>query len=214
MKLEDRLRATTRVLDDVENERARQIVVEGFSPASDDRHDPGLLARAAACYARFAGLVLSRDAIAGGPDVDRGVPRDWPWSRQWWKPRTPRRDLIRALALLVAEVERIDRAADSELRDARLAPIAAKLGLTDLVAEADRLLELSTTSPAAEEAVRGVIKRNPQAFRDLVGDRNRQQQSDSGGGLVHAPPADSSPPACDVGSDAGSSDGGSCGGGE
>ncbi|MEB3421767.1 hypothetical protein VK682_24660 [Salipiger manganoxidans] len=35
----------------------------------------------------------------------------WPWDRKWWKPTTPRRDLVKAGALIVAEIERLDRAA-------------------------------------------------------------------------------------------------------
>lgn len=34
----------------------------------------------------------------------------WPWDKSWWKPKGARRDLIRAAALIVAEIERIDRA--------------------------------------------------------------------------------------------------------
>jgi hypothetical protein len=40
-----------------------------------------------------------------------GVPKMWPWARQWWKPTGARRDLVKAAALLLAEIERIDRAA-------------------------------------------------------------------------------------------------------
>jgi hypothetical protein len=35
----------------------------------------------------------------------------WPWSREWWQPKDRRRDLVRAGALIVAEIERLDRAA-------------------------------------------------------------------------------------------------------
>ena len=35
--------------------------------------------------------------------------RWWPWSLDWWKPKDPRRDLVRAGALIVAEIERLDR---------------------------------------------------------------------------------------------------------
>lgn len=38
------------------------------------------------------------------------VPRGWPWGSSWWKPKDPRRDLVRAGALILAEIERIDRA--------------------------------------------------------------------------------------------------------
>lgn len=34
-----------------------------------------------------------------------------PWSRAWFKPTQPRRDLVKAGALTLAEIERIDRAA-------------------------------------------------------------------------------------------------------
>jgi hypothetical protein len=36
----------------------------------------------------------------------------WPssWSRTWWKPSGGRRDLVKACALMVAEIERRDRA--------------------------------------------------------------------------------------------------------
>lgn len=39
----------------------------------------------------------------------------WPWQRKWWKPKDPRRDLVRAGALIIAEIERIDRAAVASL---------------------------------------------------------------------------------------------------
>lgn len=98
------------VLAEVAAERRRQIEVEGWSPAHDDEHGNGEMASAAACYCLHAGH--------SGVRLDCGgkVPSDWPWADGWWKPKDRRRDLIRALALLTAEVERIDRAA---LRTAR-----------------------------------------------------------------------------------------------
>lgn len=33
----------------------------------------------------------------------------WPWDAKWWKPKNTRRDLVRAGALIVAELERMDR---------------------------------------------------------------------------------------------------------
>jgi hypothetical protein len=87
---------------DVIIERQRQMSVEGWTPEHDDEHEIGELARAAACYAANAtGFRLqSRLNI-------------WPWDREWWKPTTPRRDLVKAGALIIAEIERIDRAAAS-----------------------------------------------------------------------------------------------------
>ncbi len=81
-------------------ERLRQVAKEGFTAAHDDDHDDGQMAAAAACY------LLYSDAYpnAGQP------PEQWPWEAAWWKPKEYRRDLIRALALVIAEVERLDRA--------------------------------------------------------------------------------------------------------
>ncbi|MGA4817142.1 hypothetical protein ACPA9J_29995 [Pseudomonas aeruginosa] len=35
----------------------------------------------------------------------------WPWDEQWWKPTTVRRDMVKACALALAEIERLDRTA-------------------------------------------------------------------------------------------------------
>lgn len=90
-----------KALDDVAAERERQISREGWSEAHDDTHVNGELAKAAAIYA-----IPYREAVASGVLVWL-----WPWSMDWWKP-TPsdrRRELVKAAALLVAEIERHDR---------------------------------------------------------------------------------------------------------
>lgn len=88
---------------DVLAERKRQVLVEGWSEEHDDRHRLGEMAGAAACYALFRSQV--------GPDImDADVLSTcWPWSDEWWKPKDVRRDLVRAAALLIAEIERLDR---------------------------------------------------------------------------------------------------------
>ncbi len=85
------------VIDEIAAERKRQIDAEGWTPEHDDEHDEGELAIAASCYA--------------SPVFPEGwqVPFAWPWDRKWWKPKSRRRDLIRAAALIVAEIERLDR---------------------------------------------------------------------------------------------------------
>lgn len=89
---------------DVLAERQRQISVEGWTPEHDDKHDAlGELADAASCYAKGAYLPEQAKAIA--------CPIFWPWDHSWWKPSTPRRDLVKAGALILAEIERLDRAA-------------------------------------------------------------------------------------------------------
>ncbi len=94
---------------DVLDERLRQVMEEGWTPEHDDQHSTGQLARAAACYALSGGGV-SRSLWPDGPPA--GSTLFWPWSARWWKPKDARRDLVRAAALLIAEIERIDRAAE------------------------------------------------------------------------------------------------------
>lgn len=88
---------------DVLAERARQVGVEGWTPAHDDKHDRGELPCAAAAYA------AASIPNAGPYPIKVAYDRYWPWHRSWWKPTTPRRNLVKAAALIIAEIERIDR---------------------------------------------------------------------------------------------------------
>ena len=90
----------TRAVRDVIAERRRQIEVEGRAPEHDDRHGAHELAEAASCYCLSS---------AGKPfDYFETM---WPWERWWFKVSDPRRDLVKAGALVLAEIERLDRAA-------------------------------------------------------------------------------------------------------
>lgn len=93
---------------DVLAERRRQVEVEGWTPEHDDEHDDGDIASAASAYA-----LASADALNGLSQGDDGYrttpPGMWPWARRWWKPGDPRRMLIKACALGLAEIERLDR---------------------------------------------------------------------------------------------------------
>ncbi len=98
---------------DVLAERRRQVEAEGWTPAHDDAHDRQELAAAAACYAHPSpSMTKFRTEGYGGAlhDYPRQVPSDWPWHPQWWKPTDRRRDLVKAGALVLAEIERLDRA--------------------------------------------------------------------------------------------------------
>jgi hypothetical protein len=88
-------------LADVATERKRQIEIEGWTPEHDDEHDDTQLAGAAACYAlATVAHWAARPAIA----------QLWPWDASWWKPADdPRRNLVKAGALILAEIERLDR---------------------------------------------------------------------------------------------------------
>lgn len=95
-----------KVIAGIVAERKRQMEVEGWTLEHDDEHDDGSLARAAACYAMPAAI---RIMAAGVNETVKS--RVWPlsWAPDWWKPKDRRRDLIRAAALIVAEIERLDR---------------------------------------------------------------------------------------------------------
>ncbi|MCT5505805.1 hypothetical protein [Pseudomonas aeruginosa] len=93
---------------DVQAERRRQVEAEGWTPEHDDAHSYGQMARAAACYA-LAGSSAPNDGTAA-----LLVSLAWPWDEQWWKPTSARRDLVKAGALVMAEIERLDRAAASQ----------------------------------------------------------------------------------------------------
>ena len=99
------MRQTEKVLLDIQEERERQIRVKGWTEAHDDEHDGGTLAAAASAYACCAA------SQAWNPDYDPTlVPcLGWPWDSKFWKPRDARSNLVRAAALIVAEIERIDR---------------------------------------------------------------------------------------------------------
>ncbi|WP_257232167.1 hypothetical protein, partial [Acinetobacter sp. YH01020] len=98
-------------IKDVINERQRQINQEFYSTENDDEYEQNELLRAAVCYAENVvrrGWVFDSNF---GPDVyqEEEVPDLWPWDLDFWKPKNPRRDLVRAAALIIAEIERIDR---------------------------------------------------------------------------------------------------------
>ncbi|WP_338138210.1 hypothetical protein [Pantoea septica] len=86
---------TTTALNDVIAERQRQVSTEGWTPEYDDQYVHRELAKAAGCYAMLNDRYPS--------------PEEWPWAEEWWKPTTARRDLVKAGALILAEIERLDR---------------------------------------------------------------------------------------------------------
>ncbi|HAV8533102.1 TPA: ead/Ea22-like family protein [Escherichia coli] len=92
-------RAFNPAILDVIAERQRQQSVEGWMPEHDDEHCNGELAMAAVCYINETGTV----------NRNGGKPWGWPWDASWWKPNARRRNLVKAGALILAEIERIDR---------------------------------------------------------------------------------------------------------
>ncbi|MDR9972770.1 hypothetical protein [Enterobacter cloacae] len=78
-------------------ERQRQQSAEGWTHEHDDQYGESQLLWASSCYVLNTIQPFNR------------IPMDWPWSPEWWKPTNPRRDLVKAGALILAEIERIDR---------------------------------------------------------------------------------------------------------
>lgn len=106
------------VVEEIAAERRRQIEAEGWTAEHDGGHNKGELAFAACSYAmnaalasKFVGNGTIRPDKIEASAAATPAPFGWPWSREWWKPKGRRRDLIRAAALIVAEIERLDRAA-------------------------------------------------------------------------------------------------------
>lgn len=98
---------------DVIKERDRQVSKERWTWAHDDEHEGGEMARAAACY-----CLSAVETVTGREPLDflndDFLSAVWPWNRDWWKPKAARRDLVRAAALILAEIERLDRYAAGE----------------------------------------------------------------------------------------------------
>lgn len=91
----------TQALKDVEAERKRQIEVLGRTHEADDKYQLHELPRAAACYA--------------SPYAPVNMSTAWPWDPEYYpvakSEEMMRRNLVKAAALLLAEIERLDRAA-------------------------------------------------------------------------------------------------------
>ena len=90
---------TAQAVHDVLAERRRQVEAEGWTPEHDDEHTGFELARAGACYAEYGNW----------PAHSEIPPNSWPWSAAWWKPTSYRQNLVKAAALILAEIERLDR---------------------------------------------------------------------------------------------------------
>lgn len=93
-------------LQSVLAERIRQIQFHCFYPEQDDEYVNGDLALAGACYAIEAAKQATETE-----DAMRLVPEAWPWMAASWRPHDQRRNLVKAGALILAEIDRLDRAA-------------------------------------------------------------------------------------------------------
>jgi hypothetical protein len=95
---------------DVLTERRRQVEAEGWTPEHDDEHSDGGMAVAAACYA-----LADRGKALAVNTLRTEKLWEWTgWAWWWFKPKDRRSNLVKAGALILAEIERLDRAAQVE----------------------------------------------------------------------------------------------------
>lgn len=92
----------------IAEERERQISQEGWNNANDDAYTKFQLVKAAKCY-----LEPGCDRFLSTAKSPKGdlVPFGWPWDFRYWKP-TPEdrtRELVKAGALIAAEIDRLQR---------------------------------------------------------------------------------------------------------
>lgn len=86
----------------IRQERLRQIESEEWTAEHDDLHSLGEMALAAKTY-----ILAAQDSICGRK---RAVYPGWPWDYSWWKPSDdPIRNLVKAGALIAAEIDRLQR---------------------------------------------------------------------------------------------------------
>jgi hypothetical protein len=94
----------------ISKERARQIAVEDWTPEHDDHHTNFEITSAACCYAVAAELLGVKGFFKITLETVSNTPDEWPWDFQWWKPSAdPIRNLVKAGALIAAEIDRLQR---------------------------------------------------------------------------------------------------------
>lgn len=116
---------TVEILCEIFDERVHQVEVKGWTAEHDDRHTSGELAQGAACYAMYPRL---REYL------ERNGHEMWPFDTSP-KFKSRREDLIRAAAMIVAEIERLDRLAPPVMTDAE---VQARMDRAGFVTPEDR----------------------------------------------------------------------------
>lgn len=81
----------------IAEERQRQIEKEGWTHEHDDDHNDQSLLGAAVCYAERTLMGEGRTTY------------NWPWDEKWFKPTDDIRNLVKAGALIAAEIDRLQR---------------------------------------------------------------------------------------------------------
>jgi hypothetical protein len=84
-------------------ERTRHVEVEGFHKHHDAAYIDNELTKAAVCYASVPVVRAEEGEAVDLNEVPEGL---WPWEAQWWKPGTDLQCLVKAGALIAAEIDR------------------------------------------------------------------------------------------------------------
>lgn len=90
-------------LRDIIAERIEQVERHGFTLEHDLGHHPGEIAAAAASY-----LNTAIDQLHGKHHDPKEPADQWPWEREAWRPGDPRANIVKAIAIAWAVVDRID----------------------------------------------------------------------------------------------------------
>jgi hypothetical protein len=106
-------------MDLICEERVRQITDEQYYADHDDSHKDGELSMAAVCYADLANALNAGAKLSEVSDLyleaqPEGGP-NWPWDDKSWKPsKDPVRNLVKAGALIAAEIDRLQRKSNDQ----------------------------------------------------------------------------------------------------
>ncbi len=85
----------------IAEERTRQIEKEAWTPEHDDTHQTNELSMAAVAYVLWC----------ANPFLQEKAKEFWPWDEAWFKPKDfdEIRNLVKAGALIAAEIDRLQR---------------------------------------------------------------------------------------------------------
>jgi hypothetical protein len=95
------------VLDEIAAERQRQLTIEGWTEEHEGRVSWQRLLPASLSTSIYS---APKSGPAPAMPHQRPTSRCGHWDDAWWKPRDGRQNLILAAALIVAAIERLDRA--------------------------------------------------------------------------------------------------------
>jgi hypothetical protein len=103
----------------IAEERGRQIAKEGWTIDHDDEHDMGELIGASVSYAGAALHKVSDGEI----DAMESLKEFWPFDEACWKPSDdPIRNLVKAGALIAAEIDRLQRLKEKDAPTLKVKP--------------------------------------------------------------------------------------------